>query len=190
MPELWNDLSDESLAARYAWPPGRWSRLNMVISTDGGSAGHDGTSHTITSDHDRQLVRAIRNHADVVVLGAASIRAEGWFMPAHGDLFVVTRSPELPEGCPDPQRTHVAQLENLAMLTSEYDHVLCEGGATLASSMIVAGLIDELLLTFETSDNATLALPDWLASAGQRWSCVSDIVDDTHRFTIWRRGEG
>jgi hypothetical protein len=190
MTESWNDLSDETLAARYAWPQGRWSRLNMVVSVGGHATGHSGTSHTITSAHDRQLLRAVRHHAQVVVVGAASVRAEGWFMPAHGDLVVVTRSPELPDGCPDPQRTRVTQLENLATLVSEYRHVLCEGGPTLAHTMIAASLIDELLLTFETSDSAPIALPDWISATGQSWSCVSDIVDDTHRFTIWRRGEG
>lgn len=161
----------------------------MVVSIDGEAAGQDGTSHTITNDHDRHLVRAVRNHADVVILGAASVRAEGWFMPKRGDLVVVTRSSGLPNGCPDPRRTRTAQFEDLAMVVSEYNHVLCEGGATLAHTMIAAGMIDELLLAFETRDAGALALPDWLSADGQSWLCVSDIADESHRFTIWRRGE-
>jgi riboflavin biosynthesis pyrimidine reductase len=190
MPELWNDLSDEVLLARYAWPRGRWIRLNMVVATDGQAAGHDGTSHTITSDHDRHLLRSVRNQADVVVLGAASVRAEGWFMPTRGDLVIVTRSPNLPDGCPDPQRARVAQLDDLASVVREYDHVLFEGGATVASTMIATGMIDELLLTFKTSVSRAVALPDWLTATAHTWSCVSDIADESHRFTIWRRGEG
>jgi riboflavin biosynthesis pyrimidine reductase len=190
MPEHWENLSDDTRAARYAWPRGRWTRLNMIVSIDGHPVGHDGTSHTITNDHDRFLVRAVRNEADAIVLGAASIRAEGWFMPARGDLVVVTRSTRLPVGCPEPTRTRVVDRGDLEAAVSTYQHVLCEGGQTVAHAMITNDQIDQLLLTFVTTSLEPLNLPNWLAVEGRAWSCISDISDGTHRFTIWRRGEG
>jgi len=188
VPVSWDALAPDSREQLYAWPQQPWVRLNMVINAEGKTKGCDGSSHSITSTHDRELVRFVRRDADAVIEGAASVRAEGWFLPPRGDLLVVTRSNELPPGAPDRTRVLATTLENLEHALIGKQHVLCEGGRTVATHLNEAGMIDELLLTFEAASDAQIELPEWLANGAITWTCETDIADGTHRFTIWRRG--
>lgn len=67
---------DEALFAAYPWPEGRWLRANMVMSLDGASVGPDGLSRSLSSPGDQRVFRSLRAFADVVLVGAATIRAE------------------------------------------------------------------------------------------------------------------
>ncbi|HEX3679280.1 MAG TPA: dihydrofolate reductase family protein, partial [Galbitalea sp.] len=58
-----------------------WVRLNLIGSVSGSATGPDGTSETLTNPVDRAILGVIRSHADIVVVGAASVRAEGYFVP-------------------------------------------------------------------------------------------------------------
>jgi riboflavin biosynthesis pyrimidine reductase len=76
----------------YRPPRADWVRLNLVGSVSGSARGPDGTSETLTNPVDRVLLGVIRALSDVVVVGAASVRAEGYFVPKNGALAVVSRS--------------------------------------------------------------------------------------------------
>ncbi|MEV8064754.1 pyrimidine reductase family protein [Streptomyces sp. NPDC085995] len=71
------------LAAAYAYPaPGRrggesWLRANMVSTLDG-AAQHEGRSHPISSAADMRIFGTLRALADVVVVGAETVRQEGY----------------------------------------------------------------------------------------------------------------
>lgn len=93
--DLDGGASRDALARWYAPPGGRWLRLNLVASVDGRSAGDDGTSDSLTNRVDRAVLGVIRRTADAVLVGAASVRAEGYRMPARATLAVVTRSGDL-----------------------------------------------------------------------------------------------
>jgi riboflavin biosynthesis pyrimidine reductase len=80
----------DRLAGLYRLPRPDWVRLNLIASVNGNAAGSDGTSETLTNPTDRAILRTIRDLADVVVVGAASVRAEGYFVPKHAALAVVT----------------------------------------------------------------------------------------------------
>jgi riboflavin biosynthesis pyrimidine reductase len=67
-------------------------RINLIASVSGSAAGSDGTSETLSSPADRLILKVIRALSDVVVVGAASVRAEGYFVPKDGALAVVSRS--------------------------------------------------------------------------------------------------
>jgi riboflavin biosynthesis pyrimidine reductase len=67
-----------------------WLRLNLVGSVSGSAAGSDGTSETLTNPTDRRLLNVIRDLSDLVLVGAASVRAEGYFVPKNAGLAVVT----------------------------------------------------------------------------------------------------
>jgi riboflavin biosynthesis pyrimidine reductase len=69
-----------------------WVRLNLIGSVSGSATGPDGTSETLTNPVDRAILGVIRSQADVVVVGAASVRAEGYFVPRNGALAVVSRT--------------------------------------------------------------------------------------------------
>lgn len=51
-------------------------RMNMVTSADGGVVDADGRSGTIGGSGDRLIFRALRAHADAIVVGAGTARTE------------------------------------------------------------------------------------------------------------------
>ena len=68
-------LDDHDLAALYAYPAGRWLRANMVSSADG-AAYLDGATAGLSSEGDRHVFALLRTLADVIVVGASTVRAE------------------------------------------------------------------------------------------------------------------
>ena len=70
-------IDAEQVLAAYPWPADRrWVRAMMVSTLDGAAAGPDGLSGSISSDADRAVFDAVRRLADVVLVGAGTIRAE------------------------------------------------------------------------------------------------------------------
>jgi riboflavin biosynthesis pyrimidine reductase len=63
------------LAALYPYPAGRWLRANMVSSADGAAA-LDGASAGLSSGTDRRVFALLRTLSDVIIVGAATARAE------------------------------------------------------------------------------------------------------------------
>lgn len=65
------------LAEAYAYPEVRepWLRANMVSTLDG-AAQHDGRSQPISSATDMRIFGVLRALADVVVVGAETVRQE------------------------------------------------------------------------------------------------------------------
>ncbi|MEU6766965.1 pyrimidine reductase family protein [Streptomyces sp. NPDC046853] len=67
------------LADAYAYPPGDtpWLRANMVSTLDG-AAQHDGRSQPISNAADMRIFGTLRALADAVVVGAETVRQEGY----------------------------------------------------------------------------------------------------------------
>ncbi|EMY33515.1 hypothetical protein D477_014441 [Arthrobacter crystallopoietes BAB-32] len=78
------DASDEQLLEWYGELPrsGAWVRFNFVASLDG-AATLDGRSGTLGNPVDQHVFQLLRRLADVLVVGAGTIRAEGY----GGDLL-------------------------------------------------------------------------------------------------------
>ena len=93
------DIEHEATPGRlrdlYAPPAATWTRLNLITAVSGDAAGSDGTSETLSNPTDRTILAAIRAVADGVVVGAASVRAEGYRVPKTSRLVVVTSSGDL-----------------------------------------------------------------------------------------------
>jgi riboflavin biosynthesis pyrimidine reductase len=73
-------LGDASLAALYAYPaqgPQRWIRANMVASLDG-AATVRGRTGGLSGEADRQVFALLRALADVILVGAGTVRVEGY----------------------------------------------------------------------------------------------------------------
>lgn len=85
----------EQLLKLYRPPADTWLRLNLIASVDGNAAGIDGTSETLTTPTDRSILGVIRELSDVVLVGANSVRREGYFLPRRSRLAVVTISGDL-----------------------------------------------------------------------------------------------
>ena len=182
-------VSNEVLERTYAWPDERWVRLNMVVDEHGDVVGSDGTSNTLSSALDRKILKLIRASSELVIVGSRSVRTEGWHLPPRGRLAVVSRSQQLPPGCPDPSRVHIGALDEILHLATPLRRVVCEGGKSVVAALLSLNAINEICLTI----NFTLArddfeLPQWMLGASSaHWQCTSEIVEGSQAFTTWRR---
>lgn len=100
------DLSDDELRAAYAPGAGPWLRVNFVSTLDGAAQGPDGLSGTINNAADKRVFDALRTRADCLVVGAGTLRAEEYDVPAL-PLVVVSRSADLPPTLRDAPRGRV-----------------------------------------------------------------------------------
>jgi riboflavin biosynthesis pyrimidine reductase len=74
---------EPDLSAVYAYPghTSRWLRANMVSSADG-AAQAGGRSAGLSGEADKKVFRALRGLADVILVGASTVRTEGYRQPA------------------------------------------------------------------------------------------------------------
>jgi riboflavin biosynthesis pyrimidine reductase len=90
------DATVQALADLYAYPdPMRargWVRANMVSTLDGSASGGDGRSGTISSTVDKATFGVLRGLADVVLVGASTVRAEQYGPPKADPAFADRRS--------------------------------------------------------------------------------------------------
>jgi riboflavin biosynthesis pyrimidine reductase len=161
-------------AALPAEPPeGRPFLLLNMIATADGRATIAGRTAPIANRADYELFHALRARVDAVMVGAETIRVEG-YGPMEQLAIVVTRSVDLPvdrgllaaEGnrvvivTPSPDRelppcaASVSYLREpdlgaaLRRLRDEHGvgSIDCEGGPGLNATLLPAGLVDELHL--------------------------------------------
>lgn len=78
----------DELADAYAYPGGGrpWLRANMVSTLDG-AAQHDGRSQGISCPADMRIFGTLRGLADVVVVGAETVRREGYRPARAREVF-------------------------------------------------------------------------------------------------------
>lgn len=85
----------DALIAVYGYPDGSAApclRANMVSSLDGAATSH-GTARGLSSRADVQLLGLLRGLADVVIVGAQTVRAEGYGPTrARSDLAAIRRA--------------------------------------------------------------------------------------------------
>ncbi|MFD3607845.1 pyrimidine reductase family protein [Streptomyces atroolivaceus] len=82
----------DELADAYAYPGGErpWLRANMVSTLDG-AAQHDGRSQGISCPTDMRIFGTLRGLADAVVVGAETVRLEGYRPARARDAFAARR---------------------------------------------------------------------------------------------------
>ena len=110
--------------------------MNFAATVDGRAA-IGGVSGPIGSDTDTAMLVGLRTCFDAVMIGAGTMRAEG-----YGDigrrLIVVESGPRGKTDLP-------ALLRSLR--EEDVKALLCEGGPTLHGALQTAGLVDDLFLT-------------------------------------------
>lgn len=92
------EVRPEDLPARYARPtghPGPWLRVNFVATVDGAAQGEDGRSGSINNAADKVVFGVLRDLADVLIVGAGTLRTEKYDVPRL-PLVVVSRSGVVP----------------------------------------------------------------------------------------------
>ena len=204
----------EALSATYEWPTTEHAlqphiRLNMAVTVSGDYVDEAGQSNGLSSTDDRRLLKIIRSGAQAILVGARTIRAEGWNLPATGVLVVLTESGNLPwETCPEPDRVRVisgikSPQEIVQILHESGErNILVEGGRSVARQFAAAGLFDDVCLTvnlgnerrvtddFYNSDTALeAALIGLLRVESGSYDLISKVgvASPPSVFTLWRR---
>ena len=147
-------------AARLGRP---FVTVKWASSLDGRAAADDGTSQWITGTAARQHVHEQRAKADAIVVGTGTVLADNPSLTARGDggellehqpIPVVIGERAIPSGSAlekHPAGVIVTGTRDLdtvlsALYKKDIRHVFVEGGPTLASAFIAAGLADEYLV--------------------------------------------
>ncbi|MGW4564407.1 pyrimidine reductase family protein [Streptomyces sp. NPDC004561] len=133
------------LAAAYAYPepapgaPRTWLRANMVSSLDG-AAQHEGHSQPISSAADMRIFGTLRALADVVVVGAETVRQEG-YRPARARAEFAEARAAAGQGPAPAIAVVTASLEldfSLPLFTSPLVPTLILTGAAAAPDRVAA----------------------------------------------------
>ncbi|GAA1178956.1 pyrimidine reductase family protein [Ornithinimicrobium humiphilum] len=159
-------LDADRLAEWYAVPPEArdrtWVRGSFITSLDGRATGPGGLSGGLNagSEGDHAAFHHVREQADVVVVGAGTIRSEGYGPLPRVNLAVVTRSGDVPDKVLDrsPGDGEVVVISgDGAEVTPRqvldevgrrgWRSVVIEGGPSLFAPWVRAGLVDELCVT-------------------------------------------
>jgi len=114
-PEPMDDLGDDELIADLAAPRGPWLRVNFIASVDG-AATTGGVSGGLGDASDKRMFELLRRVSDVVLVGAGTVRAEGYVglrvsdesarwreqkgLPAHPVFAIVSGSLDLDPASP------------------------------------------------------------------------------------------
>lgn len=143
-----SDLTDDELAAAYTPSREPWLRVNFVSTVDGAAQGSDGISKSINNDADKRVFDALRRRADCLVVGAGTLRDEGYDVPSI-PLVVVSRSADLPPtlvGAPRGRilMATVASADGLGKVRDELgeEHVLVLGEDEIDLALLKATLAE------------------------------------------------
>ena len=137
--------------------------LKWAASIDGRSAASDGSSQWITSVSARRRVHEHRAAVDAILVGTGTVLADNPSLTArsssgrlleHQPVPVVVGVRPIPENaklCQHPRPLIVAHTRDLTQVLADLfadgiRHVYVEGGPTLASAFVAAGLVDEYLI--------------------------------------------
>jgi riboflavin biosynthesis pyrimidine reductase len=170
-------LTDAALAALYDYPdlgapPARWLRANMVASLDG-AATVDGRSGGLSNEADQQVFAMLRAHADVILVGAGTVRAEGYgpVRPESEGLRWAWLRDGRPPSAPIAVVTRALDLDlGSALLTGAPPHartIVITTESALPGRRAAAAATAEVIVAGETSVDLKAAV-DALAERGHR----------------------
>ena len=174
--------ADEASYANRAWLTkiikGRpFITWKVAATLDGKIAALDGTSKWITNEASRADVQKVRRGVDAIMVGTQTVIADDpHLIPRDGlagtnPLRIVCGTQELPKGAQvfdNAAPTKVIASKDLEVVAAELlatgvNHILLESGPTLASAMLHACMLDELMIYQGPS----------LLGAGK--NCVADL---------------
>jgi riboflavin biosynthesis pyrimidine reductase len=217
----YDDLDERLIEEHVALPEDRpidraLVRLNMISSADGGST-VDGVSGGLGNRNDHAVFAALRDHADDVLVGLATVVAEQYRPPARDDLRILVvaptpdvsgnpelfssgratfvlgaGAPETPPGVPEMRVGEGALVDLSGLLRELRGHVvLLEGGPSLAGIMASLGLVDEFFHTAApmvvSGESARVAHGP--PADGRVWGLMHGFCDDAgYLFLRYARG--
>ena len=145
------------LAAFYSYPDSLercWVRANMISSLDGGAT-DDGKAGGLAGPGDRALFARMRQEADVIVVGAATVRIENY---SGAQMSIAQRR--------ERQRRGQAEVPPIAVVThtADFEH---------DAKLFTHAEVPPLILTCRESAN----------DVRQRFGALADVVDASGRHT-------
>jgi diaminohydroxyphosphoribosylaminopyrimidine deaminase/5-amino-6-(5-phosphoribosylamino)uracil reductase len=157
--------ADEATHSNRAWLTkiikGRpFITWKVAATLDGKVVASDGTSQWITNEASRGDVQKVRRSVDAIMVGTQTVIADNpHLIPRDGNtgsnpLRIVCGTQELPKGAnifDGAAPTKVIASKDLNVIASELlalgvNHILLESGPTLATAMLHAGMLDELMM--------------------------------------------
>ena len=159
--------------------------LKLASTLDGKIADCEGNSKWITGPDARDRVQIMRQRADAIMVGAATVFSDNPSLlprPAAGrspwrviiGKEIPTNSTVLIDEAADQTMVRTGDLGAiLKELAEQHDimHVLCEGGGKLAAGLIEAGLVDEFAFFIAPK----LMGADGLSNFGKYGNLMADI---------------
>ena len=160
-------LSEEAANANRAWltkiakrrPYFVWK---VATTLDAKIAASDGTSKWISNDVSRSDVQRLRRESDAILVGTNTVIADNPHLIPRGEFSGYSRNPirvifgesDLPkdskvfDSAAETVQVKSRDLNDLVSKLNELGvrQVFVEAGSTLASAMVAAGLIDELVI--------------------------------------------
>jgi riboflavin biosynthesis pyrimidine reductase len=199
-----NNLDDA--IAWWESPHESWVRANVVTDARGNTIDSNGTSSALTGGADRALLTALRESADVVVIGGATIRAEPHAVPRNRPVVVVSRTANIPADAIARAASGMTVLHHrstalpngvvgvaLARFTGTaivaalnklgHHKIVVEGGATLLRTMLESNSITEWCQTLSPHAVGKESVGGTLDVSG----VVSFTAHDTAGFRYTRR---
>jgi riboflavin biosynthesis pyrimidine reductase len=167
------DATLQAVADLYAYPdpmPSRgWVRSSMVSTLDGSATGPEGLSGSIGGPADTAIFGVLRALADVIMVGAGTVRSEGYGLPTVDDQFADRR---LAAGqCPAPA---------LAIVT---------GSGDVPAGVLFSGPNPSYVITTARADLGrlrSLTGPDRVIVAGDQDVDLEDAVKALARRRLGR----
>ena len=193
-------------------PDGRpWLGVCMVASIDGSTV-VDSNSRSLSSKTDQEVLLTLRDLADVLIVGAATVRIEGYGPPRKRGqrVGVVSRRGDvdassplftsgagfliLPEDAPptsiDAVRAGIGEVD-FARAFGQLDanFVQAEGGALLNGALSAADVIDELNLTIspQLAGGDGPRVTSGAAQVSRKMRLAHVLEDDGFLFTRYLR---
>ena len=193
-------------------PDGRpWLGVCMVASIDGSTV-VDSNSRSLSSNTDQEVLLTLRDLADVLIVGAATVRIEGYGPPRKRGqrVGVVSRRGDvdassplftsgagfliLPEDAPptsiDAVRAGIGEVD-FARAFGQLDanFVQAEGGALLNGALSAADVIDELNLTIspQLAGGDGPRVTSGAAQVSRKMRLAHVLEDDGFLFTRYLR---
>ena len=188
-----------------------WLGVCMVASIDGSTV-VDSNSRGLSSKVDQEVLLTLRSLADVLIVGAATVRVEGYGPPRKRGqrVGVVSRRGDvdassalftsgagfliLPDDAPpttvEAVRAGRGSVDLAAALAQvDADFVQAEGGALLNGALAEADLIDELNLTISPllAGGDGPRVTGGVAQLARRMRLAHVLEDDSFLFTRYLR---
>lgn len=200
--DLLNGVKDDTLDHVLDTPSDViWVRAVMISDLTGNASGTNGLSGSLGTPADKRAFDAARRWADVVLVGAETVRAEQYSPSDDGpSLAIVTRSADLPDDVldhhltylvgPDMAATHPRGLDlsgdqwvNVfnALAAHGLPRIACEGGPTLVSQLAAHGHLTDWWWSVRCSISTSTA-PLMPAACHKESPTIHDLTLQPHEL--------